>query len=474
MNTAKILVWFRQDLRLIDNPALYYAASAGEVVPIYIIDENENKGAASNCWLYHSLESLNKSLQDKLNIFHANPLEIIQKLIQDYKITAVYWNRCYEPDSIARDSEIKNYLQEIGIECKTFNASLLWEPWNVLKDDKTSYKVFTPYYRNGCLRKESPRQPLPKPDNLILADNKYQYDLSALQKFSSKNWSLKIMQHWEVGEEKAQQKLYDFIDNGLDNYKEGRNFPHLKNTSSLSPYLHFGEISPNIMWHAVKMAEESRGIDNKDVDHFLSELGWREFSYYLLYHFPHLPKQNFQSKFDNFPWEHNEALFDAWKRGGTGYPMVDAGMRQLWQTGYMHNRVRMIVGSFLVKNLLIDWRKGQDWFWDCLVDADLASNSAGWQWIAGSGADAAPYFRIFNPVTQGEKFDANGDYTRHFIPELANLPKEYLFNPYKAPDHILIQAGIKLGETYPKPIISIDGSRERALLAYKNLQPTID
>ncbi len=469
MNRPKTLLWFRQDLRITDNPALHHAASFGQVIPIYIIDPLEVNGSASNCWLYYSLEKLNLSLEGKLSIYSSKPLEVIQRLVKEHNISAVYWNRRYEPQNIATDTEIKNYLTGIDVECKTFNASLLWEPWAVLKEDKTTYKVFTPYYRNGCLSQETPRQPLAKPENLNLIDKKDQYDFSGLAHFSSKHWSFKIMNHWGVGEKEAHNKLNDFIDNGLVNYKDGRNIPSLKNTSSLSPHLHFGEISPNIIWYAAKMAEESRNLENRDVDQFLAELGWREFSHYLLYHFPKLPQKNFQSKFDSFPWENSDVLFEAWKKGQTGYPMVDAGMRQLWQTGYMHNRLRMVVGSFLTKNLLIDWRKGQDWFWDCLVDADLANNSASWQWVAGSGADAAPYFRIFNPVTQGLRFDPEGKYTRHFIPELENMPNEFLFNPYEAPEHILKKAGVVLGKNYPKPIVAINSSRERALEAHKSL-----
>jgi deoxyribodipyrimidine photo-lyase len=274
---------------------------------------------------------------------------------------------------------------------------------------------------------------------------------------------------WEIGEQAASKKLEFFLHEGLVDYKEERNFPGKQKNSRLSPHLHFGEISPHQVWYAA----EKKGrltAPSKDVEHFLSEMVWREFSYYLLYHFPTLPRKNFQAKFDHFPWLNNLGLLKAWQTGQTGYPIVDAGMRQLWQTGYMHNRVRMIVASFLVKNLLLHWHHGEDWFWDCLVDADLANNSASWQWVAGSGVDAAPYFRIFNPVTQGEKFDETGEYTRKFVPELGKLPNKFLFKPWEASESILKMAEVNLGKTYPKPIIELKKSREIALVAYHSIK----
>ena len=274
---------------------------------------------------------------------------------------------------------------------------------------------------------------------------------------------------WEPGEAGAQKKLYDFLDDGLLGYKEGRNFPSKKNVSQLSPHIHHGEVSPNQVWYAAKQKEDETGIE-KDLAHFLSELGWREFSYNLLYHFPSLPRENLQKKFDNFPWQKNEVFSEKWKKGFTGYPIVDAGMRELWQTGYMHNRVRMIVGSFLVKNLLLHWHEGEEWFWDCLIDADLASNSASWQWVAGSGADAAPYFRIFNPISQGIKFDPEGEYTKKFLPELKDLPIKYLYSPWEAPTAVLEQANVRLGENYPQPIVDLKESREKALSAFDQIR----
>jgi deoxyribodipyrimidine photo-lyase len=456
----KTIFWFRQDLRLSDNPGLFEAAKTGALIPVYILDDaaaGEFKmGGASRWWLHHSLEALNASLDGKLNIYAGDSREILAKLVAQHDVRAIYWNRCYEPWRIRDDSKIKKEFQ--NIECKSFNGSLLWEPFDILKNDGTPYKVFTPFYKKGCLGAEAPRKPLSSPE-LKLCDTVHREDLGLLPHIK---WDEKM--HWEIGEEAAQKRLNTFISKGLGGYKEGRNYPSWDNVSRLSPHLHFGEISPNQVWYGAQ-----NHMEGPDLDHFLSELGWREFSYSLLYHFPHLPRKNFQEKFDRFPWEDNPAFLKAWQKGQTGYPIVDAGMRELWQTGYMHNRVRMIVGSFLVKNLLLHWHHGEDWFWDCLVDADLASNSASWQWIAGSGADAAPYFRVFNPILQGEKFDEHGEYTKKFVPELKGVPSKYLFNPWEAPEWVLKEAGVVLGQTYPKPIVSIEDSRNLALAAFKTL-----
>jgi deoxyribodipyrimidine photo-lyase len=470
MTDKLTIFWFRQDLRVSDNPGLFETARNGTVLPIYILDDANaaefKMGGASRWWLHHSLNSLNESLDGKLNVYLGSAKEQLLHIIKTNNVSAVYWNRCYEPSRIRDDTEIKAELIKLGIECKSFNGSLLWEPWDILKKDNTYYKVFTPFYRNGCLSAKPPRAPLPKPENITYIKDDKSKAINDLKLLPTIPWDQKMRSHWEIGEDAAHKKLHVFLENGLANYKEYRNHPSKPNTSRLSPHLHFGEISPNQAWHAAQHYGHSHSIEN-DLDCFLSELGWREFSYYLLYHFPDLPRQNFQSKFDHFPWQHNCDLLTAWQHGQTGYPIVDAGMRELWQTGYMHNRVRMIVASFLVKNLGIHWHYGEDWFWDCLVDADLASNSASWQWVAGSGADAAPYFRIFNPILQGEKFDPDGTYTRHFVPELKNIPNKYLFNPWKAPEHVLKAASMVLGETYPRPIVDLEKSRDRALQAYQ-------
>lgn len=472
MATSPIIVWFRQDFRLNDNPALYEAAKNGEVLPIYILDDHHAQeakmGAASRWWLHHSLHALKQCLNNKLSVYVGNALTILQTVAQKNQAHAIYWNRCYEPWRITRDQTIKKQLKAQGIDCQSFNSALLWEPWQHVKKDGTPYKVFTPFYKN-CLVGLPPRSPLPAPEKLILLkDQPDSLTIEGLNLLPLIAWDKSLEPHWHIGENSAQQQLEYFIEHGLAHYKEGRNFPAQHSVSRLSPYLHFGEISPNQIWHTLQMQGIPRQLE-KEVASFLRELIWREFSYYLLYHFPTLPYQNLQAKFDRFSWENNPTALQRWQQGQTGYPIVDAGMRELWQTGYMHNRVRMITGSFLVKNLLLHWQQGATWFWDCLVDADMANNSASWQWVAGCGVDAAPYFRIFNPITQGEKFDAQGEYTRRFVPELARLPDQYLFRPWEAPTTVLQQAGITLGKDYPKPIVDLKLSRERALEAFASL-----
>lgn len=461
------LVWFRQDLRLRDNPALNFAAQQGKVLATYIEDSDcpaEFKpGGASQWWLHNSLMSLSQSLDGKLHIQSGNVLAALLSMIEGNNINCVVWNRCYEPWQINRDRHIKEQLRKHGVQVKSFNGSLLWEPWEVLKQDGTPYKVFTPYYRRGCLSKPSPRGPLPAPKSISLI---YQPEsdkgLNSLNLIPAIDWYHQMHTQWKPGEHGAASHLADFLPETMKDYKDARNNPDTKGTSHLSPHLHFGELSPNQVWYA---AIESMQGDTSQagIDCFLSELGWREFSHYLLYHFPDLPVSNFNSSFDFFPWRKDTDSLKAWQTGQTGIPIVDAGMRELWHTGYMHNRVRMVVASFLVKNLLIDWREGERWFWDCLVDADLAANCASWQWVAGSGADAAPYFRIFNPVLQGQKFDKQGHYVRLYCPELAHLPEKYVHCPWEATASVLDEAGIMLGKDYPKPVVDLKASRQRAL-----------
>lgn len=464
----KTILWFRQDLRLNDNPALTDAVNSGHILPIYIYDittpEGVIIGGASKIWLHHALDSLNKSLNNNLQIFHGNPHDILPKLIKEHNITQINWNRCYEKWQIDRDTKLKAILQKQGVIVNSFNGSLLWEPWEVLKTDGTPYKVFTPFYRKGCLTKKEPRIPISKPQKINFIETLNNTKVTDLNLLSKIAWHKDVVANWQISETAAIAQLQRFIENKIHNYKIGRDCPSKDSTSKLSPYLHFGQISPNTAWYAAKHA----GF-NDNIDTFLCELGWREFSYSLLYYYPNLYKENWQKKFDNFPWIKDPIKLKAWQKGQTGIPIIDAGMRELWQTGYMHNRVRMITASFLIKNLLIDWRLGAKWFWDTLFDADLASNSASWQWVAGSGADAAPYFRIFNPVTQSEKFDPDGLYIRKYVPELKNLPNKYLFSPWTTPTEILATSKIILGQDYPYPIADLKTSRNKALEAYKNI-----
>ncbi|WP_316359252.1 cryptochrome/photolyase family protein [Candidatus Neptunichlamydia sp. REUL1] len=463
----KNIFWFRQDLRLEHNPGLIESAKDAAVLPIYILDDiNAGKhkmGEASRWWLHHSLKSLSKSLRGKLAFFKGDAKQILIELTKSENIQGVYWNRCYEPWRIQRDTNIKNALKKEGVQANSFNASLLWEPWEIYKKDGDPFKVFTPFYKNGCLSYEPPEKPLGPPKKLNISSTTKGKPLDSLDLLSGKKWENKMSSYWKIGEIGAKERLKQFLKNGLEFYKKGRDFPSHDHVSRLSPHLHFGEISPNTVWYAVKGQNENH-------THFRTELAWREFSYYLLYHFPTLPEKNFQKKYDKFQWKTNIKHLRLWKKGQTGIPLVDAGMRELWETGYMHNRLRMVTGSFLVKNLLLHWREGEAWFWDCLLDADLASNSASWQWVAGCGADAAPYFRIFNPTTQGEKFDPKGTYIRRFIPELKDLPIRYLFSPWTAPENVLREAGVKLGTTYPRPIVDLKKSREEALETFKGLK----
>ncbi len=473
LGRAITIHWFRQDLRLSDNPALTKSVSEGQVIPVYILDDENARdqamGGASRWWLHHSLDALNKAMGGNLNLYRGNAETILKDIANRYSIRAVYWNRCYEPWRILRDARIKEALKKEGIEAQSFNGSLLWEPWEIKKDDGTPYRVFTPFYRKGCLNASSPRKPLIKPKQLDAVRDESALALDDLNLLPSIRWDKQLEPYWKIGEEPAHDRLYQFLEEGIMHYKQGRDFPDKRYVSRLSPHLHFGEISPHQVWHAARTYG-----DDPNIDHFCSELGWREFSYHLLYRFPELPNNNLQTKFDQFPWRSDEEGLKCWQRGQTGYPIVDAGMRELWQTGYMHNRIRMIVGSFLVKNLLIDWRQGERWFWDCLVDADLANNSASWQWVAGCGVDAAPYFRIFNPITQGQKFDPEGKYTRRFVPELSNLPDKYLFCPWEAPKLVLEQAGVILGKTYSEPIVDVSCSRARALESFSRLKENVE
>ncbi|KEI35925.1 deoxyribodipyrimidine photolyase [Francisella sp. W12-1067] len=455
--------WFRQDLRLADNPALSHASQADETIVIYIFDEKRLIGGASKLWLHYSLTKLNESLNNKLNTYIGNPLEIVKTLVKENNITDFYWNRCYDKYSVDRDTQIKQLLQEHNINVKSFNGSLLIEPWQCKKGDGTHYKVYTPFYKE-LIKTRGNRPNLGKPKFKKLTKLAKAVSLDSLGLLKPKHSWQEIIKQWKVGEEAAVNILERFLDEKIKDYKVARDYMSLDATSNLSPHLHFGEISPNQLYNAVQNLD----LTGKNEEHFIKELVWRDFCYYQAYYYPNLDYRNINLKFDKFGWQSDQNLLKKWQHGQTGIPIVDAGMRQLWQTGYMHNRVRMITASFLVKNCLIHWKEGEKWFFDTLFDADFASNNANWQWVAGCGLDAAPYFRIFNPVLQAEKFEAY-DYIRKFVPELKNLPDKYLIKPCEASEAMLKEAKITLGETYPKPIVNLKVSRERALRRYKSL-----
>ncbi|HXH55369.1 MAG TPA: deoxyribodipyrimidine photo-lyase [Gammaproteobacteria bacterium] len=470
----KTLVWLRQDLRLLDNPALYHACALNQpTIIIYILDEAIYPLGGAQCWwLHYSLEALQKDLlkkQSKLILKKGIAENILIDLIESENISHVFWNRCYEPLAIERDTHLKQLFTKMGIIIESFNASLLNEPHQIKTKEDSFFKIFTYYWKTCCAhQKIKPLLPIPvlinSADNTTLeSDDLPTWDLLP----KSPDWSAGLKNHWQPGEAGAKKQLKNFIKSKLIDYANARDFPAKSKTSFLSPHLHFGEISPWQIYHILKQIELENAAMGRSVELYLTQLGWREFSYYLLYHYPKLPEKNFKSRFDNFPWVKSKKLLQAWQKGKTGYPIVDAGMRQLWYSGYMHNRVRMIVASFLTKDLLIDWRVGADWFWDTLVDADLANNSASWQWVAGSGTDASPYFRIFNPTLQGEKFDPNGDYVRRWIPELKKLPNKYIHKPWETPETILNSTSIRLGTDYPLPIIDHCKARQHALELYK-------
>lgn len=467
-NIPQTLYITRYDLRLSDNPALKWALERGSVLAVFIDDDSVGHGPASRWWLEQALKSLNTSMSGRLNVYRGNRQEIITSLAKRFHFDAVVWNQVFEPNHRQEDLKLEDYIQNsLQLSCQSFNGSLLWEPSSVTKADGGSYQVFSPFYFKGAANAPAPRQPVSysfDSDSLVVDEQRLA--LENLTFGDHSHWSDKFVQYWQVREQAAWDKLDKFIQIGLKGYKDKRNFPGLCNhTSQLSPYLRYGLISPHQVWHYVQ--KEGHDVPDVDLQHFLSELGWREFSYYLLHHFPHITEKNFQPKFDNYPWQWDKAIIDRWKSGTTGYPIVDAGMRQLYEMGYMHNRLRMIVASFLVKNLSQHWHVGRDYFHECLVDADTASNNASWQWVSGCGADAAPYFRIFNPILQGEKFDKDGAYTKKWVPELANLPSQYLHKPWEAPEEVLKAANVSLGKDYPLPLVDCSKSRDQALAYYQ-------
>ena len=484
MTATPTLLWFRQDLRLQDNPALAAAAArGGAIVPVFILDDAAEgkwpQGGASRWWLHHALAALDDGLRERgsrLLIARGDSGPILAQLAAATGAGAVYWNRRYEPAAIARDAAVKTALTAAGLDARSFNSALLFEPHTIQNQQGKPFQVFTPYWRH-CLA-----LPVPPAVKFAAAQLKAPaawpkaLDLSDLELRPKIKWDAGFGPAWQPGEAGAAARLKKFVARALDAYAEERNLPDRDGTSMLSPWLHFGELGPRQVWAAVAARSKASGVfpSSNGARVFLSEIGWREFAHHLLFHFPHTPERPLRAEFARFPWADDAggAKLRAWQRGQTGYPIVDAGMRQLWHTGWMHNRVRMVVASFLVKHLRLSWTHGAAWFWDTLVDADLASNTLGWQWSAGSGADAAPYFRVFAPVLQGLKFDGAGDYVRRWVPELARLPAEHIHAPWEAPAAVLARAGVALGRNYPGPVVNHAHARAAALAAFKQLRAT--
>ena len=464
------IVWFRHDLRLDDNPALRAAVEEGFTpIPVYVhapAEEGEwPPGAASQAWLHHALMALDGDLRrrgSRLVIRQGPSEQVLHDLVAASGATAVFWNRKYEPATQPRDAAIKKALREQGLQAESFNGSLLIEPWDIATQQGQPYKVFTPFWRTALTLWRMPAL-WNAPSRLPSFDDGPGGDpLDALRLTPRRGWDAGFWDVWTPGEAGARDALDVFIDGALNGYRSDRDRPDRVGTSRLSPHLHFGEIAP---WRIVAELERVRTAANSaDMDGYIRELGWREFAYHLLHHFPHTTTQNLNPRFAHFDWAKVDArALDAWQRGRTGVPIIDAGLRELWATGYMHNRVRMIVASYLTKHLRYHWLHGARWFWDTLVDADLANNTLGWQWTAGTGADAAPYFRVFNPVTQAEKFDPKGTYIARCVPELADIPVPARFAPWQTPELLA-----KRGRGYPRhPIVDLAAGRDGALAAYR-------
>lgn len=464
------IVLFQKNLRIADNPALARAAERGQVVPLFIWDESVGRqsGAASRWWLHRALADLQNSLSrlgTPLILRRGTVITVLQNVLQESRAQTVVWQRHCEPVPAAQDMGIAEALRKSGTEVFLDDGFLLFDPAAIRTGAGNPFRVFTPFAR-ACFAAEQPVRPIVAPMVLRGVATLASETLESLNLVPrSAGWIKGLAAAWDVRESAAQDKLAEFMTCGLAHYATDRDRPDIEGTSRLSPYLHFGLISPRQLWHAAQDERAAGNAAHSSLERYLLELLWREFSWHLLRQFPALAEKPLNSAFEHFPWRADQMALEAWQKGLTGYPIVDAGMRQLWQTGWMHNRVRMVVASFLIKHLLIDWREGEAWFWDTLVDADFGANAASWQWVAGCGADAAPYFRIFNPILQGQKFDPNGDYVRRFVPELARLDTKYIHAPWQAPSALLAEVGVLLGKTYPKPMIEHGFARKRALAA---------
>jgi deoxyribodipyrimidine photo-lyase len=472
MSDSVSIVWFRLDLRLADNLSLLEAVTNSDyAVPVYIWSPSEDghwaPGGASKWWLHQSLESLGEHLvnaESKLIIRSGDSLKVLQELIEETGAKSLFFNRRFDPFGRKVDENVEKVLESQGVSVKTFNSSLLHDPEKVRTKQGTPFKVFTPFWNHFTATIE-PEMPAGQPKKIPFPKVKIKsLALDELELEPKIDWASGFRETFTPGENGAHKRLKAFLKDGIENYGIGRDLPNEDGVSMLSPHMHFGEIGPRQIWHAVRELDV-KPTKRTHIETYLKEIGWRDFAHHVLYHFPFTSDKPLRQQYSKFPWSGSKEQLESWQKGMTGYPIVDAGMRQLWHTGWMHNRVRMIVASFLTKDLLISWKDGAEWFWDTLVDADLASNTLGWQWAGGCGADAAPYFRIFNPQLQGEKFDPHGEYVRRWVPELKNLESKWIHNPAKAPPLVLAAAGIQLGENYPKPLVDHDIARKRALAA---------
>jgi deoxyribodipyrimidine photo-lyase len=480
MPDRPIIVLFHRDLRVSDHPALNAAVETGApIIPLIVYDETSPgpwvPGGASKWWWHHSIASLEGELEAlgvRLILRRGPTVDVARDLITETNADGLYLSRGYEPWLCALEKTLHDTFASDDFSVRRFRGRLLFDPDHVRTKTGDIYKVYTPFWRAVFAKGVVP--PLKAPSSIrasgqaLASDDLASWELTP----TKPNWAERFGEVWSPGRAGAEEKLDAFLADALADYDEARDLPGHRGTSRLSPHLHFGEISALEVWHRVLPLFDTAGRHEKGAETYLKELVWREFSYHLLYHFPHIPEAPFKAQFSAFPWREDDDGLRAWQRGRTGYPIVDAGMRELWATGWMHNRVRMIVGSFLTKNLLIPWQAGEAWFWDCLVDADLASNSASWQWVSGSGADAAPYFRIFNPITQSERYDPDGAYIRKWVPELKKLPNKHIHAPWQAPAEVLRAANVTLGKSYPQPILDHKETRERALKAYEQVKST--
>lgn len=474
ISSRPVIVVFRQDLRVNNHPALYNAAMTGApLLPVYIYDETTpgpwKIGGSAKVWLHYSLLKLQKNLEKlgaPLFIAKGSFDTALKDILKKSNAREVFWNRCYEPYWKDAENTVVKTLDALKIPLHTYNGSLLVEPWELKPKTGPFYKVYS-HFHKAFLKAFNESAPLPAPKPF--AGYKLQgLKVEALELLPHHpDWAQGIYQTWHLDRDESKKRLHAFTQH-ISLYPRGRDFPSESATSRLSPYLHFGEISPLEIFYELNTIENTPLLKNARL-HYMKELVWREFAYHILHHFPELPSIPYQKKFKAMTWSHNKQHLEAWQKGITGYPLVDAGMRELWQTGYMHNRVRMIAASFLIKDLLIPWQEGEKWFWDTLVDADLANNAFNWQWVAGCGFDAAPYFRIFNPTLQGKRFDPEGAYVKKWVPELKEIPARYIHAPWEAPDQVLESAGVRLGKEYPLPIIDHAEARKKALVLYKAL-----